>query len=212
MDIIYIIIPIVISIFAVIISYIIAYLASKDIRHQALLNIHKEFRSPEMLSALDGVWEFYYDFKDKHLNLQKNPIKFNESLKEEYKTRHKKERKQLGLDTKNSLNYKRRYITHFYIYLASLHKHEILPEEMMFDWWTSSNFRIFQDILIPLQEAASEICDPEHQENTPEELKFTLEPLLRLQYDSIQYHKKNKKKQTFRYNDYQAKINSHYKQ
>jgi len=198
-------IAIIISFIAIIGPLFAAFFSRRNVRHQALLNIHKDFRSPEMLSALDGIWKFYRDIKKKQPGLENEPLKFNEILKEEYIIIHKKQRNDIAnnvLKAEKSLNHKRRYITHFYVHLASLYKHKMLPPKMIFDWWVPSDLKIINDLIIPLQEAASELCEPEHLEITSEELKFSLEPLLKLVYDGKLYYDENKKNQISKYNIY----------
>ncbi|HUS98930.1 MAG TPA: hypothetical protein VMY59_01255 [Candidatus Thermoplasmatota archaeon] len=200
----------IIAIIAIVGPLLTAFFSGKNVRHQALLDIHKEFRSPEMLSALDGIWKFYRDFKKEHHHLKPDSLNFKKSFKEEYQSIHLLQRDSIANDTleaEKSLNYKRRYVTHFYVHLASLHKHDILPPEMIFDWWIPSDFDIIKDILIPLQEAASDICEQEHQEITGEELKFSLEPLLEMMYECKEYYEKNKKNQISKYDFYKGKLN-----
>ena len=175
---------------AVIIAGYSTYISKKTMRHHALLGVHKDYRSSEMLSALDGVWKFHRDVEKKHPRLKKDPIKFKEALKSEYETMHKQQRDDIAkniLEAEDSLNYKRRNITHFYVHLASVYNHKILPPDMIFDWWMPSDFKIFDDLIIPLQEAASKLSD------TPaEETEFALKPLHKLKKACESYFEENK--------------------
>lgn len=192
-----------IAIVAIWISIPAYFVSKKTLNHQALIEIHKEFRSPEMLYALDGVWKFYRDVKNKHK--KKESKKFEKILIKEYKTKHIQERDKIAegkLAAEESLNYKRRLVTHFYIHLASIHNNGILLPELIFDWWVPSDFKIFNEFIIPLAETASKL------NKTPdEETKYALEPLLKLEVACKKYYDENKEEIIKKYDEYKNLLN-----
>lgn len=143
--------------------------------HQALLDVKKDYRSAEMMSALNELWKFYRGCKKKA------------DLKKEFKKRYKKEKAEISKDnmkTEESLNYKRRLITHFYIHLASIYKHGILPPDMIFDWWLPSDLKMIKKFIIPLQEALSEI-----HKIPKKEIEYVMQPLIELKNAGEAYFK-----------------------
>jgi hypothetical protein len=123
--------------------------------HQVLTELQTDFRSLEMMVAISELWDFYRKckkiYKERHLK-----IDFEKYLKTEFIRRYNKEQKDIengDLGRKECLNYKRRLLSHFYFHLASLHEHDILPEEIIFDWWMPNDLKMIDKIIIPLQEA-----------------------------------------------------------
>jgi len=197
-------ITIIIASVAIVISIPAFLVSRRSLHHQALLDIHKDYRSPEMLSALDGIWKFYINFRKNHPNLKIDSKDFKEGLKAEYKNIRKKQNKSIAnrkLNVEESLNYKRRLVTHFYIHLASIHKHKILPDKMIFDWWTPSDFKTFE-IIMTLEKAMLETS-----EINPENARFAFEPLLELEADCKLYFDKNKESVLSKYNSYENSKN-----
>lgn len=192
----------IISIIAFLVSYYAVTISRRNLYHQALIDIQKDYRSSEMMSALDVIWDFY-----RECNNKKNDVDY---LKEQYETRVNEERERIynpksknPMKVEEGLNYKRRLITHFYIHLASIYKHRILPRKMIFDWWTPFDFEIFNKLIIPLQQKASE-----HPGTPKKETKFALEPLIELEYECNLYFNENKDHIIYEYNLYKEKLNS----
>jgi len=147
--------------------------------HQVLQDIKKDYRSPEMMSAIDALWDFYKDCQSKKLDYKK-----------EYKIRYKDEKNKISnnkMNIQDGLNYKRRLLTHFYIHLASIYKNGMLPPKMIFDWWGPSDFQMFDKFLIPLQKEMSKML------GTPiKETEIAIEPLNELKTACDLYYKENK--------------------
>jgi hypothetical protein len=154
--------------------------------HQVLTNIQTDYRSPEMMLAISGLWDFYRKcenlHKEKHLK-----IDFEKYLKGQFIRRYNKEKKEIDrteLNVVDSLNYKRRLLTHFYSHLASLHVHEILPENMIFDWWKPNDLKMIDKFIIPLQEAVDKKFG-----HTKKELYVFKKHLKKLKEDCDSYYK-----------------------
>lgn len=151
--------------------------------HQVLTELQTDYRSPEMMLAISELWDFYRKYeklhKEKHLK-----IDFEKYLKREFIRRYNKEKKDKKLNIADSLNYKRRLLTHFYSHLALLHVHEILPENMIFDWWRPNDLKMIDKFIIPLQEAVDKKFG-----HSKKELYVFIKYLRKLKKDCNKYYK-----------------------
>ncbi|MCK4332627.1 MAG: hypothetical protein KAV40_03505 [Thermoplasmatales archaeon] len=117
-------------------------ITTKTMWHQALPDVQKDYRSAEMLSAIETLWNFYRDCKSRKLSLSK-----------EYENRVNAEKIQISqrhIKIDEGLSYKRRLVTHFYYHLGDIYKRGILPEKIIFDHWNPVDLDIIFDIIIPL--------------------------------------------------------------
>lgn len=161
-------------------------ISRKTLRHQVLLDVRKDYRSAEMTSAIDELWEFYRDCNEK----KKDDINL---LKEEYKKRVGAEKAKISNSTdpmkvEDGLNYKRRLVTHFYSHLASINRYGILPPKMIFDWWLPVDLEMIENFIIPLQEASLEMHGV-----SKEHIKPAMQPLEKLKEDCDYYHDEENK-------------------
>jgi hypothetical protein len=171
-------IALVIAISALIGPLFSAFFTRRNTRHQALIDVHKDFRSPEMKSALDDLWNFYHECEASRLTT--NPVLDSiPHLKRSYENKVIGEK---NLPVEKTLSYKRRLLMHFYFHLASIYKHKILPDKMIFDWWVPDDFKCF-DFLLPLEEKESEL----HKINS-NQTAYVLEPLKKLREKCIAYY------------------------
>jgi len=137
-------ISVVIAFIAIIVSCYAILISRKTMRLQALHDVQKDYRSAEMMIAIKDLWDFYRECE-----------KYGSDLKEEFLKR-KRDEDNKHMKTEETLNYKRRLLTHFYYHLSALHVHGILPKKMIFDWWMPNDFKMIDKFIIPLQEALNE--------------------------------------------------------
>lgn len=167
--------------------------SKKTMLHQAFLDVQKDYRSPEMGYALHTLWNFYRD----ECNEDKK------TLKKKFKTKFLKEGKEIKKlkikdrieFAKNTIDFQRRLVFHFYAHLADLYRVKILSEENIFDYWNWHNLRVIPNIIIPLNDSLNEILKSREKKiYTPEKIE-EINTLTRLYNDSIEYHNKKEKKQ-----------------
>jgi len=147
----------------------------KTMKYQALAQVQKDYRSAEMMVAIDALWNFY-----------RKCVEEGQDIKNEFKIQVEID-KSKRLKIENTLNYKRRLLTHFYVHLGSIHANEILPDYMIFDWWDENDFDMIEKFIIPLQEAAAEIHGLTAKTNE------ALQNLRKLKEDCRIYTEKKKK-------------------
>jgi hypothetical protein len=153
-------VPIALSSIAIIISIIVsvyAYNISKrQLHHPALEYLRRDYRSPEMMLAIQNLWSFKRLCESKAVKLGRS---LDEMIAIEYiriaKDYNAKIDAQNNYDKKlsfiqNSLSYQRRLVISFYYYLFEVWEYEILTPEMIFEYWDRSNMDIF-DILKPIE-------------------------------------------------------------
>ncbi len=115
-----------------------------DTRAEGCLRYEKEYWSEEMMIAIKDLWDFYRECE-----------KYDCDIKTEFLKR-KNEEENPFIEPEDTLNYKRRLLTHYYHHLSALYFHRILPKKMIFDWWMPNDLKIIDLIIIPLQEALNE--------------------------------------------------------
>lgn len=146
----------VISVIVAIASALFVYaywrIAKKTMIHQALLDVQKDYRSPQMLYAVRTLWQFYREYG-------------KERLIEEYEKIRKSEEqwisnldKQKRIEAEQStLHYQRRLVSHFYQHLAALYVNGILSKDIVYSNWPEENLRIIPEILIPIEDKLYEV-------------------------------------------------------
>jgi hypothetical protein len=87
----------------------------------------------------------------------------------------------------NSLSYQRRLVANFYYHLAELHTLNMIPDDILFLIWGSSDLKILKNIIIPLEEMQELISL--YDEEKEGKIKDKLEKLEKLYEDSLDYEK-----------------------
>lgn len=112
--------------------------ARHAILHQALMDIHADYRSAEMLDAVKSLWEFYRRFGK------------GRSVEEYEKVRATDDEALAKLPPnervdflKATLHYKRRLVSHFYLHLADLYVNKILPKDVLYASWNRGDWPSF---------------------------------------------------------------------
>jgi len=161
------------AVIAVGISLLAMIISRRILKFQVLYELQKDYRSGQMMSAIATLREF-----DRYCDSNKL------NLKDEFLKRFQSEGEQVakGKKIETTLNYKRRLVTNFYIYLASLYANKILPPELIFDLWLPSDFEMFDKFLIPLHQTLDEFLKVPQ-----EETNFTIRHLNTLKEDGLAY-------------------------
>lgn len=127
-------------------------IAKRTMIHQVLLDVQKDYRSPQMLYAVRTCWEFYG---------KQGRKKFVEKYEE---IRNEEQRWILSLDKQkrieaeqSTLHYQRRLVSHFYQHLASLYVNKILPKKIVYSIWSETDLRIIPEVLIPIENKLREV-------------------------------------------------------
>ena len=140
-----------ISVIAAVVSAVFAravwQTARKAMLHQAILDVQKDYRSPEILYAVKTLWDFYREHgKDKLVN------KYNEKWKQDKEKILQMCEEEKFEAEKATLHYQRRLVSHFYRHLAALNINGILPEDIVYENWTETDLGIIPKIILPLDE------------------------------------------------------------
>lgn len=127
------------------IGVIISSLALRHNRHvlhvQVMDGLMKDYRSPEMLSALNHLYRFYRDYtRGKDIKTA-----FDEEYERDQTALSKMEPKKSGDYESSTLNNHRRIVSQFYIRMYWLIVHGAVPAALVFSYWNSSDL----DILVP---------------------------------------------------------------
>jgi hypothetical protein len=172
----------IVALIAFFISYFAAIISRRSLHHQVLLDIRKDYRSAEMMSAIAELNDFYRDCKE-----EKDDVDF---FKKKYAERIDDDDKKISDSTSNntmkiedSLSYKRRLLTHFYSYLAAIHRHGMLPPKMIFDWWIPDDTKMIEKFIIPLEKVYLT-----KYEVIEKHIDFAMQPLKELKEDCDYYH------------------------
>jgi len=144
------IISVLVAILAFSISILSWRVATKALNLQVLLNMGMEYRSPQMLYAIDKLWQLYKDhptdFVKKYLEIRDEGQRCLASMDEEMKFEN----------YRYTLHNQRRLISHFYQCLANLYVKKIFPKDILYRIWTEAELRIIPEILIPIEKKLQE--------------------------------------------------------
>jgi hypothetical protein len=113
--------------------------------HELLWRVMMDYRSTEMLLAVDGLWRFYdihkRDFLEEYERLREY---------EHIKIMELPPGQQTAAVT-GTLHYQRRVVSHFYQFLATLHDLGAIADSMLYSYWGERTLRIINDIIIPVE-------------------------------------------------------------
>ncbi len=110
-----------------------------------LLEMHKEYRSPEMGYAIEYLWRFYNAHQD---NLVDAYLEAYETHKDNLEYMPPSQAARQALTPHQS----RRQVSHFYQHLATLHNLRLLPTWMIKKELNKSDLDIVDKIIIPIEE------------------------------------------------------------
>lgn len=121
----------------------------KNLLHQALLNVQREYSSAEMLFAVQKLWQIYEGAGKDEAKLVNHYEKQLAEARDKIGTAEVRE-KDVSAVVKASLHYQRRIVSQFYSHLAILHEQDIIPEHIIFDIWNPWDLDIINKIIFPL--------------------------------------------------------------
>ncbi len=174
------VIALIIAISVGFIAYYSAIISRSTLRHQVLLDIRKDYRSSEMMSAIAELNDFYRGCKEETDDIAFFKTKYAERVDDDDK---KISDSANTMKIEDGLNYKRRLLTHFYSYLAAINRHGMLPPKMIFDWWIPDDTKMIEKFIIPLENGYLKkygVVD--------EHINFVMQPLKELNEDCKYYH------------------------
>jgi len=149
--------------------------SKKTLVHQTLLDLQKEYRSPQMLFAVEKLRDFYREYGP-----EKFVDKYEEIRREEQNWVLKLDKNQQIEAVQNTLHNQRRLVSHFYQQLATLYINRVLPKDIVYKSWSEADLRIIPEVLIPIENRLREVLH-----NPPLEPLNENSPLLILYKDSI---------------------------
>jgi hypothetical protein len=120
----------------------IAYATEKNVWQQALLQLQKEYGTPDMMDSIRHLWHFFRS----HCN--EDEIR----LRKEFRNLIEK-------NINPDINSSRRKTIVFYLHLAVMNNHDILSKDILFDMFTKRDLEIIPKILIPLEEEYQDYID-----------------------------------------------------
>lgn len=166
----------------VIATYIYSITSRRTMWYKALLDAKKDYRSPEMMTAVMILYDLYRKYgKDEcRLKMEYSRILEEDNKKIEQENWYKSKFNLI----KGSLSYQRRLVLTFYFHLYDLYKHNILPKEMIFGYFHKDNLSIIPKILIPIH-----MEQGKYDKADTEIAKQQLDKLKELYDESIQYQK-----------------------
>ncbi len=128
------------------------WIAKRTMIHQALLEVQKDYRTPQMQYAVRTLWDFYREHgKDKFVE------EYDNRRKKEDKWVSDQEKQKRTESEKSTLHYQRRLVSHFYQHLAALYINKILPKDIVYSIWSEVDLRIIPEIIIPIENKLREV-------------------------------------------------------
>lgn len=121
---------------AAILAVVVWWASERRQKYETLSKLMTAYASPEMLSAIAGLWEFYEIAGDKFIENAERDLSGKELDR--------------PLNDKPTLNSRRRMVDHFYTQLAHLYFAGMLPGKRVFEVWKPKDLRVITRILIPL--------------------------------------------------------------
>ena len=135
-----------------IIAYCIWRTTKKTMNYQALVDVRKDYSSPQIFYAVKTLRKFYEThgketFVEKYEEVREQDEKRISALKEGERIESEQ----------YTLHYQRRIVSHFYQHLAALCKHKIIPRDIVKAEWSEADLRIIPEILIPIENKLREV-------------------------------------------------------
>ena len=120
--------------------------------HHALEDVQKDYRSLEMLCAIERLWQLYRNRGKKKL-----AEKYEEIRNEEEEWVSSLDKQKRVEAEQNTLHYQRRLVSLFYQHVAALYINKILPKGIVFKTWSETDLRIIPEIIVPIENKLREV-------------------------------------------------------
>ena len=126
-----------------------AELTESALIQQTLFALHRDYRSPEMLYAVEHLWGFLACHGPEHIREAYR----EQCLADERWADAAIKRGERNLDAiTRTLDFQRRLVSDFYLQLAELRVHGVLPDRIIYTSWAEPDLRIIPEVLIPMAE------------------------------------------------------------
>jgi len=116
--------------------------------HELLWQLEMEYRSPQMLLAIDSLWRLHIKcgkdrLADEYMQIRSDEYKKLECLPLEVRT----------VAAMSTLHHQRRLVSHFYQFLEEARQDKVkaIPDDVLYAHWTKTDLGIIPDILIPIE-------------------------------------------------------------
>ncbi len=120
-----------------------------DSVHQVLVTVLQDYRSAEMMLAINSLWRFRREHGDTFVQAY-----LERWQRDDERIAALPEMDQLAA-TSATLHYRRRVVKEFFNLLAGLHELGVFPKDVLDTYWGGSELKIIPEILIPLETAVS---------------------------------------------------------
>ena len=118
--------------------------------HQVLRDILMEYRSAEMLLAVNTLWVFYREHPEDFVR------KYEETRRRDEGGIAKLPPKERAEVLRSTLDYLRRFVSHYYALLGGLYELKIITKDILYTYWSGDDLRIIPEILIPIERKLAE--------------------------------------------------------
>jgi hypothetical protein len=120
-----------------------------DSVHQVLVTVLQDYRSAEMMLAINSLWRFRREHGEKFVQAY-----LDRWQRDDERIAGLPEDQQLEATTA-TLHYRRRIVKEFFNLLAGLHELGVFPKDVLETYWGPAELKIIPEILIPLETAVS---------------------------------------------------------
>jgi hypothetical protein len=114
--------------------------------YQNLLERITLYSSPEMLLAIQSLWDFYNKYGDSKFLDQYMKIKEKENKQMEKMNASDKLNYQ-----RCTLHYERRLVSHFWRTMSDLMSKNLVPQKAVYYWWSKDDIDIVKKIIVPIE-------------------------------------------------------------
>ena len=152
-------VPVVIAVVSAVAAWWAWRVSRKMFIYQVLASVQHDYRSPEMLHAVDSLWQLYRDSNQDENTLVE---KYN-TIRIEQMSWVQSQAKEKEIEcVQATLHCQRRTITSFYQHLASLYIYNLISGKIIYRTWGEKTLRIIPKILVPIENSIrKEISGPE---------------------------------------------------
>lgn len=120
-----------------------------DSVHQVLIDVMRDYRSGEMLHAINSLWRLRNEHGDRFVQ-----VYLEQWRKDNDRIAKLPDEQQLAA-MEATLHYRRRMVKEFFNLLAGLYELGVFPREILYTYWSDAELRIIPEILIPLETAVA---------------------------------------------------------
>jgi len=120
-----------------------------DSVHQVLIDMLRDYRSCEMLHAVNSLWRLRQQHGDQFVQFY-----MRQWHEDDERIAQLPAAEQLEA-MRATLHYRRRSVKDFFNLLAGLYELGVFPKEILYTYWSEAELKIIPEILIPLETAVA---------------------------------------------------------